>query len=415
MVSTGTGDRPIGDLDAAFAQGANAASKSPGSTPATLRVAGVDPERRFAGGETQVLGLTLALARLGHEAELLCDPAGELWSRATAAGIPCRPLPIRNSIDAAAGLRLRRLVREQGYDIVHFHTARAHALAPYLCGLAGDDEARPRPRLIVTRRMDYVPNRLFAGWLYNRAVDGVAAISPSVADALVVAGVDRDRIALIPSGIDCDRFKPPHQQARFGARAALGLTADQIAIGTVGMLEPRKGHRFLIEALALAHEQYNNQDRLRCFIAGSGSLQAELATQIAALEDGGRIAPGTVRLLGACDDPYPLLAALDLFVMPSLAEGLGVAALEAMASGLPVIASAAGGLRDLVKNRVTGLLVPPGDQPALASAIIELVAAPDLRATMGAAGRIRVTDSFSSALMAQRTLALYRDCLARQI
>ena len=77
-VSTETGDRPPGRL--------------PWSTPATLRVAGVDPERRFAGGEAQVVGLTLALTRLGHQAELLCDPLGELWSRASAAGIRCRPL-----------------------------------------------------------------------------------------------------------------------------------------------------------------------------------------------------------------------------------------------------------------------------------------------------------------------------------
>jgi glycosyltransferase involved in cell wall biosynthesis len=263
--------------------------------------------------------------------------------------------------------------------------------------------------------MDYAPNRLFAGWLYNRAVDSVAAISPSVADALVAAGVERNRIALIPSGVDCDRFNPPHEAARIEARAALGLTADQVAIGTVGMLEPRKGHRFLIEALALVHEQAGKQIDPRCFIVGGGSLQAELVSQISALEAGGRIAPGTIRLLSVCDDPYPILAALDLFVMPSMAEGLGVAALEAMACGLPVVASAAGGLRDLVKNRVTGLLVPLGDPPALAKAIIELVSAPELRAAMGAAGRVRVVNNFSMAVMAQRTLALYRDCLARQL
>ena len=93
-----------------------ALSGSRSTPPAGLRVAGVDPERRFAGGEAQVLGLTLELARAGHQAELLCAPTGELWRRASAAGIQCRPLPIRNSIDAGAGFRLRRLVRERRYD-----------------------------------------------------------------------------------------------------------------------------------------------------------------------------------------------------------------------------------------------------------------------------------------------------------
>ena len=120
-------------------------------------------------------------------------------------------------------------------------------------------------------------------------------------------------------------------------------------------------------------------------------------------------------MLGICADPYPILAALDLFVMPSLAEGLGVAALEAMACGLPVVASAVGGLRDLVTDGATGLLVPPADPVALAKAINKLASEPKLRAAMGAAGRIRVADHFSLAAMAQRTLALYRDCLARKL
>ena len=96
---------------------------------------------------------------------------------------------------------------------MHFHTARAHALAPYARGRAG--------ALIVTRRMDYVPNRMFAPLLFNRAVDGVAAISNAVAGALVQAGVRRDRIAIIPSGVDCERFAPPVAQLRLEARSAI--------------------------------------------------------------------------------------------------------------------------------------------------------------------------------------------------
>ena len=208
-----------------------------------LSIAGVDPERGFAGGESQVLGLTLALIRAGHRADLICDPAGVLWQRARAAEVVCYPLRIRNSVDAAAGLKLRKFLAHNHYDVVHFHTSRAHALAPF---------ARGRARaLIVTRRMDYAPNRIFAPWLYNRAVDGVAAISPAVADALVRSGVARDRVAIIPSGVDCDRFRPPSASERESARGELGLVAGDIAVGTVGMLEPRKGQRYLIEAMAL--------------------------------------------------------------------------------------------------------------------------------------------------------------------
>src|SRR5579863_2145374 len=201
----------------------------PAANARTLRIAGVDPERGFAGGESQVLGLTLALLRAGHRADLICDPAGELWRRARAAGVTCYPLRIRNSVDAAAGLKLRKFLAHNHYDVVHFHTARAHALAPFAQGRAR--------ALIVTRRMDYAPNRLFAPWLYNRAVDGVAAISPAVAEVLVRAGVARNRVAIIASGVDCDRWRPPSAAERSAARGALGLADEQTAVGTIGMLE----------------------------------------------------------------------------------------------------------------------------------------------------------------------------------
>src|SRR5690348_6484559 len=96
-----------------------------------MRIARVDPERNFGGGEGQVMGLTLELLGAGHQVELLCDPGGELWRRAQQAGIRCRSLSIRNSLDALAGLRLRAMLSRHRYDVVHFHTARAHAMAPF--------------------------------------------------------------------------------------------------------------------------------------------------------------------------------------------------------------------------------------------------------------------------------------------
>jgi glycosyltransferase involved in cell wall biosynthesis len=388
-----------------------------------LSIVGVDPERGFAGGESQVLGLTLALIHAGHRADLICDPDGILWQRAQAAGVECYPLRIRNSVDAAAGLKLRKFLAHKHYDVVHFHTARAHALAPF---------AQRRARaLIVTRRMDYAPNRFFARWLYNRAVDGVAAISPAVADALVRSGVARDRVAIIPSGVDCERFRPPSAVERERVRGELGLTAGAIAVGTIGMLESRKGQRYLIDAMALlrgdadaaghATAQVSATDNVnatalvnaaapikeaRCFIAGGGRLAAELAAQIR-----GHRLGDSMRMMGLIEDSRALLWALDIFAMPSLQEGLGVAALEAMACGLPVVASAAGGLAQVVSDGVTGIQVPAGDARALADAIARLAAEPGLRAAMGAAACTRACENYGMDAMAHGTLELYRACL----
>jgi glycosyltransferase involved in cell wall biosynthesis len=372
----------------------------PAATP--LSVAGVDPERNFAGGETQVLGLTLELRAMGHRADLLCDPAGELWRRAQAAGLVCRPLPIRNALDLNAAAVLRRRLRDGRYDVVHFHTSRAHAMAPWVRGLAR--------AAVVTRRMDYVPNRLFAPWLYGRrAVDGVAAISAAVADALARATGARERITVIPSGVDCAHFRPPSADERAEARAALGLGGADLAVGAVGALEPRKGHRYLVEAMALlgcGSSAAAPQRRVVAIMAGGGSLRDPLAVEIRRLGLG-----DTVRMLGRVDDARAILWALDVFAMPSLKEGLGVALLEAMACGLPAVASRVGGIVDTVDDGRSGMLVAPSDARALAGALTHLSAETAARIAMGAAARAMAVERFSMASMARRTVELYRVCL----
>ena len=372
-------------------------SKTAGTPP--LSIAGVDPELGFAGGETQVLGLTLALAAGGHRAELICDPAGRLWERALDAGIRCHPIRIRNAIDLAAGVKLRAILKRERYDVVHFHTSRAHSMAPLARSFGST--------LMVTRRMDYRPNRVFAPYLFNRAVDGVVAISTGVADSLAAAGVDRARVTVVHSGVDCERFRPPTSQERADARGALNISDTDFVISAVGALEQRKGHRYLIEAIrALAAPAASV--KVKCFIVGQGSIHRVLQGEIAVSRSLDRI-----KLLGRVDDPREILWASDLFAMPSLKEGLGVAALEAMAAGLPVIASDVGGLREVVEDGRSGIVVRPANAGAIASAIGRLAESAELRSQMGAAARARVVENYSIETMAARTLALYRECVRK--
>jgi L-malate glycosyltransferase len=364
-----------------------------------LRIVGVDPELGFAGGESQVLGLTLELLRLGHDAQLLCNPDGMLWQRARAANVVCHPLRIRNAVDWLAGLRLRAFLSRNRFDVVHFHTSRAHSMAPFAAGRAG--------AIVVTRRMDYVPNRLFADYLYNRAVDAVAAISQEVASALVAAGVARERITIIPSGVNCHRFAPPSGELRAAARDELGLEVNEIAVSALGGLETRKGHRHLLDALGELRER---RPAIRCLIAGDGSQRAALEEQANRL----RLGPN-LRLLGSIEDPRKLFFASDIFVQPSIKEGLGVALLEAMACGLPAVASRAGGMAELIEDRRSGLLVKPADSGALAQAIDELAGSPVTRSSLGGAARARIAADFSLETMARRTLALYQSSLERKL
>jgi glycosyltransferase involved in cell wall biosynthesis len=361
----------------------------------------VDPELGFAGGETQVLGLTLGLRRRGHHAELACDPHGRLWERARGDGVECHPLPIRNALDFAAGMRLRQILGRRSYDVVHFHTSRAHSMAPFARGRAS--------ALVVTRRMDYRPNRLFAPFLYNRAVDAVAAISNRVADALGAAGVSRDRLRIIPSGVDCAHFRRASSSEREAARLRLGVGSDEMLVGTVGMLEERKGHRYLLEAMATLKRIRGDASRFKCAIAGDGAMRDELsrlARQLGIADE--------IIFLGMVGDSRQLLDALDIFVFPSLSEGLGVALLEAMACGLPVIASRVGGVVDIVEDGRSGLLVLPGEVASIAEALAKLANDKSQQLQLGSAATVRVVENFSMDAMTRKTIDLYRDCLERQ-
>jgi len=366
-----------------------------------MRILGVDPELGFAGGETQVLGLTMGLLRARHRAELACDPRGQLFERARREGIECHPLAIRNSIDFAAGLRLRTLLSRTHYDVVHFHTSRAHSMAPFARGQAG--------ALVVTRRMDYLPNRLFAPYLYNRAVDAVAAISSKVAESLGEAGVAHDRVRIIPSGVDCEHFRPPSSIERESARARLSIGPADFVVGTVGMLEERKGHRYLLEAVAMLNRTRATSSRIKCVIAGDGAMRADLIKLAADLG----IADDTI-FLSLIPDARALLDALDVFVFPSLREGLGVALLEAMGCGIPSVASRAGGIVDIIEDTRSGMLVEPRDSASLADAIATLAADGSRRASIGMAARARIEEHFSLATMTRMTIDMYRDCLLKR-
>lgn len=355
-----------------------------------LKILHIDPERNWGGGEAQVFGLMSWLAARGHQNELLAHPNGRLFIQCQKREFTCRPIVIRNDLDLRSVPGLRRLVRTGDYDIVHFHTKRAHALSLWL------SRFQSRPRYVVTRRMDYPESdNWYTHCLYNRRVDGVVAISQSIADLLLGAGVTRGKIRLIASGIDPQRFapvKPPEQRAD-----------GKIMVGSVGVLEERKGHRDLLEAAATLKRQ---GVKLRIRIAGDGSLRQSLeqdAVRLGLKDD--------VEFAGLVADTPAFLDDIDIFVMPSLFEGLGVAALEAMAAGKPVIATRVGGLAESVVDGLTGILVPPRDPEALAGAIAKFAEQPKLAAAMGQRGRARVLDHFTLEQMALKNEVYYYDLL----
>jgi glycosyltransferase involved in cell wall biosynthesis len=359
-----------------------------------LKIVHVDPETAFGGGERQVAGLIRYLARRGHENVLAAAAGSPLAAVVPAADARVRPLPIHNDLDVLAAWRLARLVAQEGPHIVHLHTSRAHAMSLWL---------RTATRTIVTRRMDYSLRRgLWTDLLYNRSVATVVAISEEVRRRLLDAGVRSERVEVIRSGVEPPAGLPG-AAGRAASRARFGIDGE-LAIGIVAALERRKGHDVLLRALAAL----DGAPPWRCLVCGGGSQHQALQRLAADLG----IAP-RVRFLGEQRQVADVLAALDVFVMPSRHEGLGVAVLEAMAMALPVVASAVGGIPEAVKPGETGLLVPPDDPAALAAALCELGRDIERGKRMGQAGRARVVAEFSMEAMASRYERLYDEVCRR--
>ena len=344
-----------------------------------------------------MLGLTTSLHRRGHQSVVAGDPRGALWSRLSEYGLPRYPLRVRNHLDLLAGFRLRRLVQAGGYHIVHFHTARAHALSPWLHGLSA--------KRIVTRRMDYpIARGRMTRLLYEQSVDMVVAISQGVEVALLAGGVPPARIRRIPSGVETARFLP-NEHARQQLRTALGLLPHDIVVLTVGALTERKGHGTLFSAAYMLQER---GVRLQYVVCGEGSLRPSLEAQVRTLG-----LQDMIHFPGFSSDIPSYLAAADIFVHVPLWEGLGVAVIEALAAGLPVVASRVGGIPELIEDQVTGLLVPPQDAAALAVAIERLVHDPQSAKTLGTTGQTFVQAHFDVSVMARANESLYNELLAR--
>ncbi len=291
---------------------------------------------------------------------------------------------------------VRRLRREKA-RIVHTHLVHADLLGGWAAWFAGVG------RTVTTRH--YGIDHKEKTRLYRMAdrsagkADAVVAISRAVAEHLTEHRVvPAGRIAVIPNGVDVDLFDPTSRQQE--------EVVPTKTIGAVGRLHPQKGFLPLLEIFRAVVDR---RPYARLEIVGEGPLRPYLENAILSLGLEGR-----VRLLGErkrreMPDQYALW---DLMVMPSRWEGFGIAAAEAMAMGLPVVASALEGLLELVVDRRTGYLVPPGDRAAWVDRLVELLEDRDLRKRMGRAGRERIIRHFSIRTMAEAMMRLYDRLLA---
>jgi glycosyltransferase involved in cell wall biosynthesis len=350
--------------------------------------------RAFQGGgiETLLLATLPRMRDAGFDVRLLCiaRDEGEQAAAFRAAGLAVEHLPVRSRWSPAGLLRLRGALRSAGADLLHTHgyaqnvTGTAAGLlagVPVVAHAHGFLEWKASPK---RRRME----RMLTRW--RRAV---IACSAAVRDELLEAGLDRRKVVLLPNAADLGRFRP---------RETSRLSKPPV-IGVLGSLSPAKGHDILLEAMTLLQREGH---RPEAWFIGDGERRASLEEEAAR-----RGLAGRVRFLGHRSDVPDLLPRLDVMAFPSRSEGFGLAVVEAQASGVPVVTARTGGLEEVVADGDSGLLVPPGDAAALATALERLLEDEGLRETLRAGG-LASAASYDIGPYVERLVRLYGKVLA---
>ncbi len=360
-----------------------------------LKVGQIVSGRGVNGAVRHCLALTRELVRRGHQVTLVCRP--DSWIASTLAADSTAGVNIVHSDlhrwPSDELRRVSRLLAERQIDVVHTHMSRAHFFGVLL-------KFSARIPVVATAHSRWLQGH----WMFNTHV---IAVSEAVARFhrwnLVPAG----RIAVVHQFVNADEFSPPDDRCRRRVRATLGFDDSTALVGFVGSVFREKGPQDLIAAWPAVVAAVP-----KAHLAIIGEGPDDLAGELRRAVDAARL-QSHVSWLGRRDDVARLMGALDVLAMPSHAETAGLAALEAMASGVPVVAAQVGGVAEYVADGETGLLVRRGDRGGLAAAIAGLLTDPGRRRRFGEAGRARVVARFSAAVQVPKIEAVLNRAIRR--
>jgi glycosyltransferase involved in cell wall biosynthesis len=357
-----------------------------------VKVLHVEAGMNLYGGARQVAYLMQGLGKRGVESVLVCPRgsaiAGELQGRVSRV----HEIPMHGDLDLGLIWRLQRILRKERPDIVHLHSRRgADLLGGIVARLAG-------VKVVLSRRVDNPEPAVVARWKY-RLYDRVITISEGIRQVLLAEGVDPWRLVCVRSAVSADGYGLHCDETWF--RRLFGFTGNETVLAVIAQLIPRKGHRYLLQGLPALLAEF---PETRVIFFGQGVLEEKLRRQIReqGLDD-------RVTLAGFRTDLPQILPCLDLVVHPALMEGLGIALLQAAGAGVPIVAVNAGGMPEVVRDGVNGLLVPPGDSAALSAAIRRLLSNRPLMQQMGQAGAALIKSEFSIDCMVEGNLQVYRE------
>lgn len=359
-----------------------------------MKVLHIDEQMGWRGGEQQASWLIQGLCAQGHQVVIAARPGSEYYRNAHG-GAPIERLsvPLYTELDLYSAWRIGQWARRAGVDIFHAHTSHAHTTALLAQRIAGHG------RTVVSRRVSFPPKTdPFNRWKY-RSPDRVVGVSEHVTQILREHGVPESKLTTVHSSVDLGRLDVPPLP-----RAELGIPENAPLIVNAGSLVGHKDHANLLHAMARVLESLPDA---RLIIAGEGKLRVDLEALVRQLGVG-----HAVSLLGYRNDVPRLVRAANLYVSSSWSEGLGTSILEALACKIAVVATEAGGAREMVKPGETGYLVPCRDSERLAEAMLRALSHAEEARAYAENGRALVERDFSTEGMVEGTLEVYRSLLS---
>jgi len=357
----------------------------------------IDAGKEWRGGQRQSFFLARELTKRGYLPRFVVQPESPLHSRAAEAGLLVLPVRIRNEFDIISMLQIAREMKREKCQLVHCHDAHSAAVGSAAASLAAV------PIRVLSRRVVFpIKRNVLSRSKYTKRIDAIIAVSEAVRRVLIEGSIPCERIETIPDGTDLSLYRGTTSDA---LRTELHLDSGDFLAGTVANLSEDKDLRTLILAAGILREKV---PPIHFVVVGRGPLEAELKRLAGEIR-----VEDTVHFLGFRDDVPQILASLDVFVLPSLQEGLGSVILDAMACGLPVVATEIGGIPEVVEEGKTGFLIPAEDPASLADAVLRLSKDRDLAGELGRRGRESVQQNFSVQSMVDRVILLY-ERLAKQ-